>query len=127
MLQRAGIPTSVPHDLGSIFALLRRDIVDAPDAVAWVRNRLTHPKDAEEPYRIEQLLWDSSQLLAEYLKLLLLRRIGYDGRYQLRYPPGRWAHATTRLVPWAGSPGAPLLGGAGESDVVAVKVVEHET
>ncbi len=80
------------------------DIVDAPDAITWVRNRLTHPKDAEEPYRIEQLVWDTSQLLAEYLELLLLRRIGYYGLYQLRYPPGRWALSTTRLVPWAVSP-----------------------
>lgn len=104
LLDAAGVPTTIPTELGSIVQLLSAEVRNAPDALSWVRNRLTHPKDAEEPYRIEQLLWDTSQLLAEYLELLLLHRIGYDRRYQLRYPPGRWAHSTTRLVPWAVSP-----------------------
>jgi len=100
LLVEAGIPPEVPPELDGLFELAERDGLDGPKAASWVRNRLVHPKDAGEPYRIEGLVWQTAQLLLEYGELLLLHRLGYKGRFVRRYPPHRWAHSS-ELVPWA--------------------------
>jgi hypothetical protein len=98
-LTEAGIRTSVPDGLPGLFDLARASSFDGPSATAWVRNRLVHPKDAGEPYRIEGLVWQTAQLLLEYGELLVLPGLGYRGRFMRRYPPNRWAHSSER-VPW---------------------------
>jgi hypothetical protein len=100
LLEEAGIPLSVPADLDGLSQLANQGRVDGPDTTAWVRNRLVHPKDADEPYRIEGLVWQTTQLLLEYGELLLLHRLGYSGRFMRRYPPQSWDHSSER-VPWA--------------------------
>ena len=80
--------------------LAEREDLDGPCVVAWVRNRLVHPKHPKEPYRIEGIVWQTSQLLLEYAELLLLHRVGYRGRFMRRYPPHRWAQ-DNEPVPWA--------------------------
>jgi hypothetical protein len=100
LLTDAGIPTAVPPELDGLHAFATRDHRDGPEAAAWVRNRLVHPKDPGEPYRINTLVWQTAQLLLEYGELLLLHWLGYDGRYMRRYPPGRWAHSSAP-VPWS--------------------------
>lgn len=99
LLGDASIPTAVPAELNALSTLSSRERFDGPSAVAWVRNRLVHPKDPSEPYRIADLVWQTSQLLLEYAELLVLHRVGYAGRFRRRYPPSRWAH-TTESVPW---------------------------
>lgn len=100
LLTDARIPADVPPGLEAVIELAGRETLDGPGAVAWVRNRLVHPKEPDEPYRIEDLVWQASQLCLEYAELLLLHRVGYDGRFQRRYPPRRWAH-DNEPVPWA--------------------------
>jgi hypothetical protein len=100
LLVEARIPPEVPRELDALNELARRDYLDGPDAAAWVRNRLVHPKDAGEPYRIGGLVWQTAQLLLQYGELLLLHRLGYSGRFMRRYPPHRWAHSS-EPVPWA--------------------------
>ena len=102
LLDEARIRLNVPAGLDGLFELADQEGLDGPDATAWVRNRLVHPKDAGEPYRIDGLVWQTAQLLLEYGELLLLHRLGYRGRFMRRYPPNRWAHSS-ELVPWAAS------------------------
>lgn len=102
LMTDALIPVDVPPGLDAVTELAQREGLDGPGAVAWVRNRLVHPKDPDEPYRIADLVWQTSQLCLEYAELLLLHRVGYLGRFQRRYPPHRWAH-DNEPVPWAPS------------------------
>jgi hypothetical protein len=97
LLDGAAIPRAVPAGLDALFALADRESLDGPGAIVWVRKRLVHPKDAAEPYRIDGLVWQTSQLLLEYAELLLLHQLRYGGRFVRRYPPGRWAHASERM------------------------------
>lgn len=101
LLQAASIPASVPDGLDSLTkSPTDPGEEDGPGRTAWVRNRVVHPKDADEPYRIDDLVWHASVLTIEYVELLLLHRIGYGGHYARRYPPGRNA-GEHHPVPWA--------------------------
>ena len=102
LLSDASIPTDVPDGLVGLSRLAQDRRLDGPAATTWVRNRLVHPKDAGEPYRIEGLVWQTAQLLLEYGELLLLHGLGYSGRFMRRYPRHRWAHSSTP-VPWVAS------------------------
>jgi hypothetical protein len=100
LLTEARIEPAIPADLDGLGQLAHGRSLDGPAASAWVRNRLTHPKNPEEPYRITGLVWQTAQLLLEYGELLMLHRLGYNGHYVRRYPPGRWV-GTSEPVPWA--------------------------
>ena len=100
LLTEAGIPTDVPDGLPGLYDLAYQRGLDGPSATTWVRNRLIHPKDAGEPYRIKGLVWQTAQLLLEYGELLLLHGLGYHGQFMRRYPPYRSAHGSVP-VPWA--------------------------
>lgn len=104
LLQAARIPATVPPELDALKQVSGPEEDDGPGRMAWVRNRIVHPKDADEPYRIEDLVWQATVLTIEYAELLLLNRIGYNGHYMRRYPPGRdsGSHAP---VPWVQTPG----------------------
>lgn len=100
LLSEASVSAAVPEDLPGLFDLATERHLDGPGAAIWVRNRLVHPKDPGEPYRIEGLVWQTAQLLLEYSELLLLHDLGYTGLFMRRYPPGRWAHGS-EPVPWS--------------------------
>jgi len=100
MLDEAGIGTDVPAGLDALFQFANSEGLGGPEVVSWARNRLVHPKDPAEPYRIEHLVWQTAQLLLEYGELLLLHRLGYHGGFRRRYPPHRWI-GTSEPVPWA--------------------------
>lgn len=38
-------------------------VIDGPEVLTWLRGRLVHPKDAGEPYRIEDLVTDAWRLV----------------------------------------------------------------
>jgi hypothetical protein len=104
MLATCSIDTTIPDDLEALLDLATEPGMTAPQSgpgvAAWVRNRLTHPKDPTIPYEIENLVWHTKLLLLEYLDLALLHEIGYTGGLSRLYPPGRWS-GTTEPVPWA--------------------------
>jgi len=101
LLSEAGITADGPADLGVVERLRVEKLrQDGPEAVAWVRNRLVHPKDVKEPYELAHLVLQTWQLLMQYGELLLLRHVGYTGSFCGRFPPGRWAHDSAP-VPWA--------------------------
>lgn len=100
LLADAEVAPDVPTGLPVLRDKAEERELDGPGIATWVRNRLIHPKSAGEPYQIEGLVWETSQLLLEYSELLLLHRLGYQGRVLRRYPPRRSAH-DSHVVPWA--------------------------
>jgi hypothetical protein len=74
-------------------------LTDGPEVVTRLRNRLVHPKDAREPYRIQHLVHQAWELSMQYGELLLLHELGYRGQFCRRVPRREWAH-TREPVPW---------------------------
>ncbi len=99
LLNDAGIPTAIPAELKALRQVLDEPGLDGPRALTWLRNRLVHPKDAAEPYRIENAVQHGWLLSMQYLDLLALRRVRYNGHY-LRRVSGGFAH-DSQPVPWA--------------------------
>jgi hypothetical protein len=74
--------------------------LDAADVVTQIRNRLVHPKGAQEDvYRLERLVTEAWLLTRHYLVLLILHSLGYRSSYRdLRKTTG-WA-GDVGQVPW---------------------------
>lgn len=68
------------------------NLTDGPELVTCLRNRLAHPKDAHEPYRIQHLVGRAWELSMQYGELLLLHELGYRGQFCRRVPLREWAH-----------------------------------
>jgi hypothetical protein len=107
LLCDAKIDTAIPAGL---VAMTRRaqemqpdaranQVIDGPEVLTWLRGRLVHPKDAGEPYRIQDLVTEAWRLVTEYGELLLLHRLGYDGKYLPRTDTSRLVNSLP--VPWA--------------------------
>lgn len=101
LLAAASIPMDIPAALPALqqFAI-DESLADGPEVVTRLRNRLVHPKDAREPYRIRHLVLQAWQLSMQYGELLLLHELGYRGQFCRRVPPREWAHER-EPVPWA--------------------------
>lgn len=115
LLQAASISTKIPSDLVAMRNRARqirraqlkknpaqpqKPFPDGPEVLTWLRNRLVHPKDAGEPYRIANLVSDAWRLATESSELLLLHRIGYQGKFLPRTDKrGEWVKSVP--VPWA--------------------------
>jgi hypothetical protein len=102
LLLHAGIDLGTPSELTALGRFCDERGFDGPEAVTWMRNRLIHPKDPAEPYKLQGLLAEVWLLALSYLELCLLHRIGFEGQYMPRWPPGRW-EGTTEQVPWTSS------------------------
>ena len=78
--------------------------LDGADVVTQIRNRLMHPKAAQEDvYRLAGLVAEVWLLARHYLVLLILHSIGYRGSYRDLTRTTGWAgHVAT--VPWASRP-----------------------
>ena len=107
LLEEASVDTAIPAGLVAMHRRAQQmpqpananRIIDGPEVLTWLRNRLVHPKDAGEPYRIEDLVTEAWRLVTEYGELLLLHRIGYKGKYLPRTNSGHWVNSVP--VPWA--------------------------
>lgn len=101
LLVAASVSTDIPTALSALqqFASEER-LADGPEAVARLRNRLVHPREAREPYQIRHLVLEAWQLSMQYGELLLLHELGYRGQFGRRVPPREWAHDREH-VPWA--------------------------
>lgn len=105
LLEHAVLSPTIPSSLTALtqFAV-ENDIAEAATAIVRVRNRLTHPKDANEPYRIDNLLTDTWRLVVEYAQLMLLHHLDYYGSYLPLTRIGGFAHDRVS-VPWASARG----------------------
>ena len=76
-------------------------VLDGPDMVTQIRNRLVHPKAAQERvYRLDGLLAEVWLLARHYLVLLILHSLGYQGSYRDLRKLRRLAGDVDK-VPWA--------------------------
>jgi hypothetical protein len=73
---------------------------DAPNALALVRDRVTHPKNPRDLYRFKGLVAEASRLACRYLELVILHRINYRGHIADRTKLGGWI-GDTEPAPWA--------------------------
>jgi hypothetical protein len=81
--------------------------LDGADVVTRIRNRLVHPKAAQESvYRLNGLVAEVWLLARHYLVLLILHSIGYRGPYRDLTRTTGWAGDVV-TVPWASRPDPP--------------------
>jgi len=74
--------------------------LDGPDVVTQIRNRLVHPRGAQDQvYRLEGLLAEVWRLTRHYLVLLILYSLGYQGSYRDLRKTAGWA-GEVGSVPW---------------------------
>lgn len=108
LLTEAQIPIDIDPGLLPVTAQFVADekqrqgrIMNGADVVTWTRNRLVHPKGAQENvYRLDGLTTELWCLSRHYLSLLILHSLGYRGSYRdLRKTDG-WPSDTAK-VPWA--------------------------
>jgi len=107
VLTDAQIPTDIDAGLLPITARFAAEekqrqgkVLDGPDVVTQIRNRLVHPRAAQaRVYRLEGLVAEVWRLTRHYLVLLILHSLGYQGSYRdLRKTRG-WAGEVGN-VPW---------------------------
>jgi hypothetical protein len=66
LLHAASIPTPIPGSLVGLRQYAAAEVLpDGPAALPRLRNRLVHPRDAGEPYRIENSVSDAWRLVTE--------------------------------------------------------------
>jgi hypothetical protein len=108
VLETARIPANIDASLLPVIARFvateksrQGKVLDGADVVTQLRNRLVHPKDAQENvYRLDGLVAEAWLLARHYLVLLILHQLGYRGSYRdLRITNG-WAGEFDK-VPWA--------------------------
>jgi hypothetical protein len=108
LLTDAQIPTDIDAALLPVTASFAAEeqqrqgkVLDGPDVVTQIRNRLVHPRGAQERvYRLEGLVAEVWLLTRHYLVLLILHSLGYQGSYRdLRKTRG-WA-GDVGDVPWS--------------------------
>jgi hypothetical protein len=75
-------------------------VLDGPDVVTQIRNRLVHPRGAQERvYRLEGLVAEVWRLTRHYLVLLILHSLGYQASYRDLRKTREWA-GEVGSVPW---------------------------
>jgi hypothetical protein len=103
LLTKAKVDTTLAHGgAGSLAEFAKAEgQQDMPNALALVRDRLTHPKDPTDIYRFKGLVGEASRLACRYLELLILHRIDYRGQIADRTKLGGWI-GDSEPAPWTG-------------------------
>jgi hypothetical protein len=103
----AHIPTGIDAGLLPVAARFAAEerrrqgkVLDGPDVVTQIRNRLVHPRGAQERvYRLEGLVAEVWRLTRHYLVLLILHSLEYQGSYRDLRKTAGWA-GEVGSVPW---------------------------
>jgi hypothetical protein len=115
LLTDAQIPTDIDAALLPVTARLAAEqqhrqgkVLDGPDVVTQIRNRLVHLRDAQERmYRLDGLVAEVWRLTRHYLALLILHSLGYQGSYRdLRKTGGRRCGRRPVEQDWSGLRGS---------------------
>lgn len=105
LLSSSSIPSESPPELGTLHKLAKAKNWQGPDGLVTVRNAIVHRNKRKR----EQLgdlgetgdaLWDAYRLVCWYIELVILRQLGYEGRYSNRLRNRRMT-GQTDPVPWA--------------------------
>ncbi|MEU5873843.1 hypothetical protein AB0A73_20075 [Glycomyces sp. NPDC047369] len=105
LLKEAKVDSGIDeHLLPAMAAYARmregKDKLDGPDIVTRIRNKLVHPKGAQESiYRHDGLLREVWCVTRHYLSLLVLHSLGYEGSYRDLRKLSGWASEVV-VVPW---------------------------
>jgi hypothetical protein len=110
LLAHCGIPFEVPVGLPALMILASKTKhTTGPQLVTKVRNTIIHPNEKnrkslaewETAYsvKVSDIRWETQQLFKWYITLVLLRLIGYSGKYANRLTPRKMGDV--ELVPWA--------------------------
>lgn len=116
LLAHCGIPFEVPTGLSTLTKIANEHKkksgkdVTGPQLVTKVRNTIIHPNQKnrksltewETAYsvKVSDIRWDTQQLFKWYITLVLLRLIGYSGKYANRLTPWN-LDKRVEWVPWA--------------------------
>ena len=108
LLTEAQIPTDIDAALLPVTARFaayehqrQGKVLDGPEVVTQIRNRLVHPRGAQERvYRRDGLAAEVWLLTRHYLALLILHSLGYQGSYRDLRNTGGWA-GDVGDVPWS--------------------------
>jgi hypothetical protein len=102
LLRWSAIDTRVPHNYDAL-RLFAKEItdVDAPSAVALVRNRIVHPpKGVTAEWPSFDVLEQAWRLSMEFAELVTLRLVGYQGDYGRRTQLTGRGLGDVHPVPW---------------------------
>jgi hypothetical protein len=107
MLTDAQVPTDIDAELLPVTAKFAAEekqrqgrVLDGPNVVTQIRNRLVHPEGGQERvYRLEGLVAEVWLLIRHYLVLLILRSLGYQESYRDLRKIREWA-GDVHKVPW---------------------------
>lgn len=103
-LINARIPLSVDKKKSpNLFAFAKANNVDGPGAITLVRDEVIHPKDRTVLDGPASPLPNAARLASRYLDLLILHRIGYQGRTRDRTKLTGF-EGETDPVPWTTTP-----------------------
>jgi hypothetical protein len=100
LLRAARISAQIPKQLAELRKFARREHQPSgPGAVSKMRNTFVHPKGAGQTNHADPgPVFQAWQLITEYAELLLLQRIGYEGKY---LPRTDMNSMISSPVPWA--------------------------
>jgi hypothetical protein len=101
LLNKAQIPLHIDAKNTSALAKFVNDrsLSDGPAGLIGVRNEVTHRKGRRQIYQAEGLLGEASRLSSQYLDLLILHRLRYQGHTIDRTKLDGWA-GDSQPVPW---------------------------
>ncbi len=100
MLSSLGIEKVIPDSCDGLLALTKKHRwAHGPHALVDIRNSLVHADKELGPISIDAY-YEAKQLGLWYLELLLLRSLGYQGKYGSRLKSVQMA-GDTEQVPWA--------------------------
>jgi hypothetical protein len=108
LLTNAQITTDIDAGLLPVTAMFAAEqqqrqgkVLDGPDVVTQIRNRLAHPRGAQDRlYQLEGLMAEVWCLTSHHLVLLVLHSLGYQGSYRDLRETGGWA-GDVGDVPWS--------------------------
>ena len=103
VLEAAQIPVGVDASLLPVIARFvaeQGSMLDGADVVTQIRNRMLHPKGAQEKiYKLDGLTTEAWLLVRHYLVLLILHSLGYRGSYRNLMKTQGWV-GDMAVVPW---------------------------
>lgn len=100
-LNSIGISTTLPTECSALHAhVAGSEVPDGPFAFADVRNRLVHPPKKQRGWPARDVMTEAWLLGVEYLALLVLHALGFQGKYRSQFNYNGWA-GTEVPVPWA--------------------------
>ncbi len=104
LLSSCSIPIAVPSELASLHKLAKAENWQGPDALVALRNSIVHRSKKKRELAAKKKLggdvqFECFRLICWYIELVLLRQLGYSGKYSNRLKHRQAGQVEP--VPWA--------------------------